>query len=54
MGKIYIKTFGCQMNDRDSEALLGLFLQKGYIQAKSEKDAEVILVNTCSVRDHAE
>ncbi|MCF7893858.1 MAG: MiaB/RimO family radical SAM methylthiotransferase, partial [Candidatus Omnitrophica bacterium] len=46
--------FGCQMNDRDSEALLGLFLQKGYIQAKSEKDAEVILVNTCSVRDHAE
>ncbi|MCF7875318.1 MAG: tRNA (N6-isopentenyl adenosine(37)-C2)-methylthiotransferase MiaB [Candidatus Omnitrophica bacterium] len=54
MSKIYIRTFGCQMNDRDSEALLGLFLQKGYAQAKSEEDAEVILINTCSVRDHAE
>ncbi len=42
------------MNDRDSEALLGLFLQEGYVQAKSEKEADVILVNTCSVRDHAE
>jgi tRNA-2-methylthio-N6-dimethylallyladenosine synthase len=52
--RVYIRTFGCQMNDRDSEALLGLFLQKGYAQAKSEEDAEVILVNTCSVRDHAE
>ena len=42
------------MNDRDSEALLGLFLRDGYRQANSEKDADVILVNTCSVRDHAE
>jgi len=49
-----IKTFGCQMNDRDSEALLGIFLEKGYSQAKSEKDADLILVNTCSVRGHAE
>ncbi len=52
--RVYIRTFGCQMNDRDSEALLGLFLQEGYIQAKSEKDADVVLVNTCSVRAHAE
>jgi tRNA-2-methylthio-N6-dimethylallyladenosine synthase len=52
--KIYIRTFGCQMNDRDSEALLGLFLQKGYKQAIDEKDADIILVNTCSVREHAE
>src|SRR4030042_5691293 len=52
--KIYIRTFGCQMNDRDSEALLGLFLEKGYQQAQSEKEAEVILINTCSVREHAE
>ncbi|MCF7875180.1 MAG: MiaB/RimO family radical SAM methylthiotransferase [Candidatus Omnitrophica bacterium] len=42
------------MNDRDSEALLGLFLRAGYKQAESEEDADVILVNTCSVRDHAE
>ncbi len=52
--KVYIRTFGCQMNDRDSEALLGLFLRDGYRQENSEKDADVILVNTCSVRDHAE
>lgn len=42
------------MNDRDSEALLGLFLEKGYQQAQSEEEADVILVNTCSVREHAE
>jgi len=54
MLKIYIKTFGCQMNTRDSEALMGLFLKKGYAQAKSEKEADVILLNTCAVRAHAE
>ena len=42
------------MNDRDSEALLGLFLDLGYSLAKEPKEAEVILVNTCSVRQHAE
>ena len=42
------------MNDRDSEALLGLFVEKGYAQAKDEKSADVVLVNTCSVRAHAE
>jgi tRNA-2-methylthio-N6-dimethylallyladenosine synthase len=42
------------MNDRDSEALMGLFLQKGYQQAENEKDADIILINTCSVREHAE
>jgi len=42
------------MNVRDSEALLGLFLKKGYVQAKNEKDADVILLNTCAVRAHAE
>jgi tRNA-2-methylthio-N6-dimethylallyladenosine synthase len=52
--RVYIRTFGCQMNDRDSEALLGLFLRAGYKQAELEEDADVILVNTCSVRDHAE
>jgi len=42
------------MNDRDSEALLGLFVDKGYGIAKDVKEADVILVNTCSVRAHAE
>jgi len=52
--RVYIRTFGCQMNDRDSEALLGLFLDLGYSLAKEPKEADVILVNTCSVRKHAE
>ena len=42
------------MNDRDSEALLGLLLDKGYIQAESLDAADIVLVNTCSVRWHAE
>ncbi len=42
------------MNVRDSEALLGLFLEKGYKQARGYEDADVILLNTCSVRAHAE
>jgi len=52
--KVFIKTFGCQMNVRDSEALLGLFLDKGYSKTDSLEDADIILVNTCSVREHAE
>ncbi|MFH1503877.1 MAG: tRNA (N6-isopentenyl adenosine(37)-C2)-methylthiotransferase MiaB [Candidatus Omnitrophota bacterium] len=54
MPKVYIKTFGCQMNFRDSEALMGLFLEKGYVIVNSAEKADVILVNTCSVRGHAE
>ncbi len=42
------------MNVRDSEAVMGLFLQKGYKQAKNEEEADVILLNTCAVRAHAE
>ncbi|MCK4826487.1 hypothetical protein KA005_62675, partial [bacterium] len=48
--KVFIKTFGCQMNMRDSEALLGLFLESGYSVAEKAEEADVILVNTCSVR----
>jgi len=54
MKKIYIRTFGCQMNDRDSEALLGLFIDQDYVVCEEPKDADIILVNTCSVREHAE
>ena len=52
--KIYIKTFGCQMNFRDSEALAGLFLEKGYTAVEKPEKADIVLVNTCSVRGHAE
>ena len=54
MKKVYLKTFGCQMNLRDSEIVLGLLLSDGYKMARNETDADVILYNTCSVRQHAE
>ena len=51
---VYIRTFGCQMNARDSELALGLFVKKGWKIAESLEDANLILFNTCSVRAHAE
>ena len=54
MPSVYIKTYGCQMNERDSEAVAAQLLAKGYVLAKSEAHADVILLNTCSVRDFAE
>lgn len=52
--KFYIKTYGCQMNERDSEAAAAMLLADGHIQVFSEDDAELILFNTCSVREQAE
>jgi len=52
--KIYIRTFGCQMNVRDSEVICGLLKKEGYKFTDEPKDADVILFNTCSVRQHAE
>ncbi|HEV2390931.1 MAG TPA: tRNA (N6-isopentenyl adenosine(37)-C2)-methylthiotransferase MiaB [Verrucomicrobiae bacterium] len=54
MPSVYIKTYGCQMNERDSEAVAAQLLAKGYTLAGSETVADVILLNTCSVRDMAE
>src|ERR1043166_2965530 len=54
MASVYIKTYGCQMNERDSEAGPAQLLAKGYSLAVSEATADVILLNTCSVRDLAE
>jgi tRNA-2-methylthio-N6-dimethylallyladenosine synthase len=54
MPSVYIKTYGCQMNERDSEAVAAQLVAKGYSLAKSEATADVILLNTCSVRDLAE
>jgi tRNA-2-methylthio-N6-dimethylallyladenosine synthase len=52
--KVYIKTFGCQMNKLDTELSIGSLTKKGYSFAEDENDADVILLNTCSVRDKAE
>jgi tRNA-2-methylthio-N6-dimethylallyladenosine synthase len=54
MPSVYIKTYGCQMNERDSEAVAAQLVAKGYALAASEAAADVILLNTCSVRDAAE
>jgi tRNA-2-methylthio-N6-dimethylallyladenosine synthase len=54
MPSVYIKTYGCQMNERDSEAVAAQLIAKGYTLAASEGTADVILLNTCSVRDNAE
>ena len=54
MPSVYIKTYGCQMNERDSEAVAAQFMAKGYALAPSEANADVVLLNTCSVRDQAE
>ncbi len=51
---IHIKTYGCQMNERDSEAIGALLLRHGYRLTEHEAEAMVILVNTCSVRGKAE
>ena len=52
--KYLIETFGCQMNVHDSERMAGLLDRAGYEPAHDELDADVIVINTCSVREHAE
>ena len=54
MPSVFIKTYGCQMNERDSEAVAAQLVAKGYSLARSEGMADVVLLNTCSVRDAAE
>lgn len=51
---VYIETYGCQMNVSDSELMLGKLMDSGYRPVESPEGADVILVNTCAVRDHAE
>ncbi len=54
MPKVYLKTYGCQMNERDSEQVLRDLLARGYERTALEAEADVVLFNTCSVRDMAE
>ncbi len=51
---VYVLTFGCQQNEADSEKLLGMALDMGYTKADKPEDADLILVNTCAIREHAE
>ena len=52
--KLYLETFGCQMNVLDSELVLGQLRAQGYVPTEDRASADVILYNTCSVREHAE
>ncbi|XCN71516.1 MAG: tRNA (N6-isopentenyl adenosine(37)-C2)-methylthiotransferase MiaB [Candidatus Electrothrix aestuarii] len=51
---VYIKTFGCQMNERDSEIMAQLLAQSGYIPVAEQTDADLVILNTCSIRAKAE
>jgi tRNA-2-methylthio-N6-dimethylallyladenosine synthase len=52
--KYFIETYGCQMNVHDSERIAGLLEQSGYDPAASDREADLVVVNTCSVRERAE
>ena len=52
--KACVVTYGCQQNEADSERIAGMLHAMGYEKTEKEADADIIIVNTCSVRDHAE
>ena len=54
MKKLYIQTYGCQMNQYDSERIARLMGREGYETAACAEEADLVLLNTCSVRDKAE
>lgn len=54
MNRVFIKTYGCQMNERDSEDVASKLVARGYALVDHERDADIVLLNTCSVRDQAE
>lgn len=53
-GKIYIETYGCQMNTGDSEVILSIMKDNGYAHTQNINEADVVLINTCAIRDNAE
>jgi len=54
MKRVYIETYGCQMNARDSEQVAHSLVARGYERVGHEAEADVVLLNTCSVRDMAD
>ncbi|HXF95109.1 MAG TPA: tRNA (N6-isopentenyl adenosine(37)-C2)-methylthiotransferase MiaB [Gemmatimonadales bacterium] len=54
MPRVYIETYGCQMNVSDTELMFGVLGREGYVPTDDPAQADVLLVNTCAVRDHAE
>ncbi|MBQ2728418.1 MAG: radical SAM protein, partial [Alistipes sp.] len=52
--RLFIETYGCQMNVGDTEIIISILQQHGYIYTETQAEADVVLINTCSVRDNAE
>ena len=50
----YVETYGCQQNEADSEKLRGFLMQSGYVIGTSPEGADVVVLNTCAIREHAE
>ncbi|MFL5798515.1 MAG: tRNA (N6-isopentenyl adenosine(37)-C2)-methylthiotransferase MiaB [Actinomycetota bacterium] len=53
-GRFLLRTFGCQMNEHDSERIAGLLTADGYVPTEEAADAEVVVLNTCAVRENAD
>ena len=54
VGSSYIRTYGCQMNEHDTEVMAGIFMGLGYEPTDTVEDANIILLNTCAIRENAE
>ena len=54
MKNFYLENYGCQMNKADSNSLINSLMQEGFIQTEDYQNADNIIINTCSVRAHAE
>ncbi len=52
--KLFVETYGCQMNVGDTEIVVAIMQQEGYVYTDKIEEADVILINTCSIRDNAE
>ena len=52
--KAYVETYGCQQNEADSEKLRGILIESGYTIVQEAEGADVVVMNTCAIREHAE
>ena len=52
--KYYVKTFGCQMNEHDSQRIAGIFEKDGMLKANSLEDSDILFINTCTIRENAD
>ena len=52
--RLYVETYGCQMNVGDSEIVVSIMQQEGFVHTEVPDEADVVLINTCSIRDNAE